>query len=538
MTKSEVDTCRLRISSGRHAAANRMGPGVLLEIARDCQQLCPESCLPAIEDEAYDILREKLNKAEKVEFIDNLPVPLASFPPGQGLFPEARILLIDDEHKRGWSTVLGTLLFGQHDLIFDLAQNPQAPAENRNGLFAIDEVGDVLETEDLSYLWEVLDIDPEDGQIRSLPFDAVFCDYRAKGEDPGLSPNLVSGTRIIRKIQEIDPSIPIIVITASENFKTFRQLFLYGILSYYVKPYNLGMDETKQEYLNFCDLVNFVRDNRYWRDLWKIVVWLSGPDRPQIRKCFLNDRMKKLLGSGSPDASVVEVDKLVMDRLQEWIGDAARFIYKRSRGLMFSKTIFDDDREISIFHTVEIFTWVLFRMSIISDSFYLSARSDKGYKALGRNSRFFYLAAETCRYIRNLTMHPGSFSPAEEDMFIMVFCLAEIAFTDPIPKHLTRRLENHTTKFAQVDLNTIQDAYISAYRQINPETLADEVEGSKTQKIEKFLQARSREKTEVFMLHGTYIAMLDHLTTSNYDNSTRTILLGLLGEVLNRTFSE
>ena len=135
-------------------------------------------------------------------------------------------------------------------------------------------------------------------------------------------------------------------------------------------------------------------------------------------------------------------------------------------------------------------------------------------------------------------MHPGSFSPAEEDMFIMVFCLAEIAFTDPIPKHLTRRLENHTTKFAQVDLNTIQDAYISAYRQINPETLADEVEGSKTQKIEKFLQARSREKTEVFMLHGTYIAMLDHLTTSNYDNSTRTILLGLLGEVLNRTFSE
>jgi CheY-like chemotaxis protein len=520
------------VGAGRHAEANRKGPGMLLHIARNCVVegcgvAAEHLCLPRLAGIAFENLAIHLQRAQEVSFLDNLPVPLVSFPPGEGLFPEARILLIDDEHKRGWSTVLGALLLGRDDRIFDLNRNPESLQVPGPGLFAIDDIGDMLEIEDLSLLWEILGIDPLDSQRARLPFDLILCDYRAKGEDIDLAPNLVSGTRIIKKLQEVDPSVPIIVVTASENFKTFRQLFLYGILGYYVKPYNLGYEETLQEYLNFCDLVNYVQESRYWRDLWNLVLWLGSPECPAIRSFFLNRRMAEQLRDDDIAPDGVLVAELVVERLQQWIGDAARFIYKRSRGLMFSKTVIEDDREISIFHTVEVFTWVLYRLSIISDAFYLSARKESGYKRLYRNDKTFRLASEICRYIRNMSMHPGTFSPGEEDLFIMVLCLAEIAFVEPLPARKFPRLAEYAATFKPFDGRKAAAVFLADCRRWDTK-LSKSLRGENlAADMKAFLKiCEKRGQTSSWMLWGCYLALLLHLQEQRQNPLLAGFLIG------------
>ncbi len=53
---------------GRHAEANRIGPKLLLEMARICREVCGEwaDVLPLVTDAAYAQLCEKLSLAEQV----------------------------------------------------------------------------------------------------------------------------------------------------------------------------------------------------------------------------------------------------------------------------------------------------------------------------------------------------------------------------------------------------------------------------------------------------------------------------------------
>lgn len=81
-------------------------------------------------------------------------------------------------------------------------------------------------------------------------FDLVICDLRLdKVNDIGASPNEISGVRLLRQIKKIDPSIPVLIFTASEKAMNYKEVIDLGASGYWIKSVN-SLDDLKIEVVN------------------------------------------------------------------------------------------------------------------------------------------------------------------------------------------------------------------------------------------------------------------------------------------------
>jgi CheY-like chemotaxis protein len=215
----------------RHREANTRGVRILASLIWEAG---------IIDDDMRCVLDPELQRAglSSLDDIQKIPLPLAdglkSAKPG--VWPMARILLVDDQHRRGWSTLLSLMIQGSSEHVMEpVTEFPKCMFSERNDaapvLMAIPHLGAAYD----SPLDAMREASPRDRAL--LPFDLAFIDYRLLPEEdePAFDSKVKSGARLIDAIREFDPSLPIVVFTASSKAHTLQTTTSDARL-YYQKP--------------------------------------------------------------------------------------------------------------------------------------------------------------------------------------------------------------------------------------------------------------------------------------------------------------
>jgi len=214
-------------TKSHHSDANRWGSQVLLRL------LIEDG---AISESIGSKLEEKLDLGSRYESeLSKLECPiLKTNASGKGLWSDARVLLVDDQHERGWSTLLAILIHGSTEHLVRASTFREYTEKYDNGplLFAVSlnngskiNVDEEIENVKDTYL----------SSQTLLPFDFAFIDYRLKDlEEDASNPDEVSGSKLIRVLHSIDESMPIIAISASDKRRTIESM--KWIDCYYEKP--------------------------------------------------------------------------------------------------------------------------------------------------------------------------------------------------------------------------------------------------------------------------------------------------------------
>jgi CheY-like chemotaxis protein len=481
------------LGNDRHKIANREGPRWLVGIAGE-----KGGVSRAFAEDVAGKLR-RLEKKLVVPTQEEVCAPLPA-PPAEGdLFPAGRVLLIDDEHRRGWSTVFGGLLdLEVHDV--------QRPGDLRDGpgLFALEKVGESKDPSDLAHAWNLLGL-TSDVRPCALPFDLVLADYRLKDEDPAHhEPVEVTGTHLISQLHRLDPSLPVIVVTASESYKTHRQLSRYNIIGYYVKPHNRPDDRV--EYDNFVDMMSFVKSHSHLRDLWEMVVWIDN-EKPRVWPAFRDPDV--LAGLSSMDApGPIEPaggDRQVRERLLDALVPAVTFLFREQREIMVpSRLAVDDGDRIG---PIDIRVWSMFRTSHASDRLIGDHRAHDRLEELFEGDPVWVYASYVCRVLRNLVAHgmPEFLGPI--DLLLQMLCILKIAFRDPVPDERIRRLVDRYANTAPLPLDPLFATYAHRLARDEADVPSDGV--ARREWLRSSIKKLSRKKTSKLLLYGCYLGLLE-----------------------------
>jgi len=213
-----------QVSAGTHSEANKWGGSLLARLMIDKGYFAAEN--------SEQILRE-LNDASRYEGdLMILKCPLFNFPvkTKEPLWVNSRILFIDDQHERGWSTLLAHIIHGDSTRL-----TRKKYFHNLLDEECIDEVGFFTAAK-----WDesrsIRDSIKKNTSIQkkfgsNFPFDIVFLDYRLFDlEEKADLPENMSGARLAREIREYDPSVPIIGVSASvkrSGFEAMQPLFYF-----------------------------------------------------------------------------------------------------------------------------------------------------------------------------------------------------------------------------------------------------------------------------------------------------------------------
>lgn len=184
-----------------------------------------------------------------------------------------KILYVDDQSNFGWSEILQEIIYGKQEQSFFKAINP---ASNFN------------EDRLIEYLCnEVIRFEPH----------LILLDVRLRNEKGFTSnPDELSGLRLLAKIREILPTVPVIMFTASNKAKTIVRCKELGAYEVWTKE---GIDER----LSFED--SLIHYSEFVRLLYNCVLYVS-------------ERANKfLLGLEFPLAQFERKAKKV--RFQKWL---------------------------------------------------------------------------------------------------------------------------------------------------------------------------------------------------------------------------
>jgi CheY-like chemotaxis protein len=97
---------------------------------------------------------------------------------------------------------------------------------------------------------------------RLFPYDLIILDLRLEREkDKDRLPHEISGVKILRQIKEADPSIPVLVFTASEKAMNYREAVEFGASGYWIKAIN-SLSSLKSE------VIKALARAKDMRDLW------------------------------------------------------------------------------------------------------------------------------------------------------------------------------------------------------------------------------------------------------------------------------
>jgi hypothetical protein len=240
----------------RHRRANRKG---IYVFAKDVRNLIQ------IDDNVLGEMEEALraNGVEQMDDPQTIRFPILEFPDavGKGLWPGSRALIVDDQHRRGWSTLLSLLLHGstQHLIEPTLEFHKALHARNlgKSMIAAFSGIGCSREA-----TYQTL-IQSKPDTEKLLPFDLAFIDYRllAEEDQPSFQEITTSGSELIKAIHDIDRSLPVYVFTASQNIGTSR-ITQTETCRYFQKP-----DPDASEKANstaFDECIMSISEDRSW----------------------------------------------------------------------------------------------------------------------------------------------------------------------------------------------------------------------------------------------------------------------------------
>lgn len=183
-----------------------------------------------------------------------------------------KVLLIDDEAHLGWDRVLAALFTGNPN-------NPQERGHYRvfqGGSWELHVVNERVFQEwpqDLpGYLFPIIGaqaIRGDQAGFGYLPWDLVLLDLRLQPED--LNRELleeITGFRLLQKIRGFDPTIPVIMLTASERAAFIHRIEQEGISGYYAKAVTEDPETSRQKAGAFVVAVDDAIRRLPLRALW------------------------------------------------------------------------------------------------------------------------------------------------------------------------------------------------------------------------------------------------------------------------------
>lgn len=195
-------------TEGRHSLANQWGADVLSRMVSGT--ITDNSRMQEARQSLYFkyVLALTLNPEiiQKLYNNEYTTVSSAQIEPINAL--GKKILLIDDEADKGWSTVLKQMLKGANVKTF------------------CEQVPDYVSlSEEARH------------EIESEDYDIIFLDLRLNGikEEDSKSPNEFSGMKILKKIKKLNKGTQVIMLTASNKAWNMKALLDEGADGYYIK---------------------------------------------------------------------------------------------------------------------------------------------------------------------------------------------------------------------------------------------------------------------------------------------------------------
>lgn len=210
--------------------------------------------------EALPIVIETENKKGKIE-------QKATLIKLREKFQGHRMILIDDEHEKGWSEVLRNLLIPVNKMEINdflwCAKDQTIGTE----FYCVSKVGASQKTDDFSNIEKILGLnDPEKKWIN---YDLILLDLRLKKDLLGLPVEETSGYSLLNYIRKKDQTVPVIMFTASEKAATLRALQKLGISGYFIKELPSSNDTiSMMSFEKFKQSMTDVIDKHYLRDIW------------------------------------------------------------------------------------------------------------------------------------------------------------------------------------------------------------------------------------------------------------------------------
>jgi len=449
-------------SDGPHKKRNRFGPATFAELmVNDGLKISYgqeyfrnlENCKPVNVEGQSTSGKKRYLTSSKLPFN---PGDLKVF--SQSQFSPRRILIIDDDHRRGWSTLLTAFINGSSMKLYEIEPNLTSDSsyefkkyvtdyssekfmsiwelsevieEKNEFAVAIQQVGKKLplpggrsSKSDISAVNALFSRDDSRGIKKELlPFDLAFIDYRAQNEIVEVKPDDVSGNKIVKLLREIDPSLPVIVFTASANVNTLLALNKYDIIGYYIKP---SKKIYSDDYEKFRDLKKQIkRAEEYWpiRLIWGASCCIANKDF-LIREEFISDESREYFYSYSDMRSHKNNNNFedtfrtyIVEILEELVGVAVGWRSKSDISFSTSASNF------TIFNKLGLLGGYLYPDSSLG----VQNPGSRIYK-----EPIFYYCEQVSRSIRNIVAHKFKEILDSNDLVIQVmvtiYCFLESDF--------------------------------------------------------------------------------------------------------------
>jgi len=130
-----------------------------------------------------------------------------------------------------------------------------------------------------------------------FPYDLIILDLRLERDrDKTRLPHEISGAKILRQIKEVDPSIPVLVFTASEKAMNYQEVIGYGASGYWIKAVN-SLSSLKTEIIKALGKAQDIRE--LWLGIRKVEAKNQLTSMRENRstnkweECIMNEARKK-----------------------------------------------------------------------------------------------------------------------------------------------------------------------------------------------------------------------------------------------------
>jgi len=164
-----------------------------------------------------------------------------------------KVLLVDDQSSAGWYSIMQEFCKKHYSNVeLDYLQNIQKDLE-------ITDIFELLISKINQFLPDVMLLD-----LRLLESDDNL-------SEENLNINKLSGIQLLKKIKQLNPSIQIIMFTASSDGMILDELYKYNILGYVKK--DAPADKYRVSKNNFNKLDSLIRlglSRKYLKELWNI----------------------------------------------------------------------------------------------------------------------------------------------------------------------------------------------------------------------------------------------------------------------------
>lgn len=257
-------------TEGRHSLANQWGADVLHRI------VLGTSTNNALIEKARRSLYFKYTRALTLNINDLRNIVECSYvsESGERIEPIVangkKILLIDDEADKGWSDVLSALLKGaDFNTICEQAPDYESLSENARN------------------------------KIEKGNYDLIFLDLRMNGvsEENVLTPENLSGMKILKAIKGINKGTQVIMFTASNKAWNMKALLDNGADGYYIKEspeYAFPNSYSKSNANELVDIIKGCLSNGYLRSVYNKIRKLKEFIKANN---YYGERNEEILGS-------------------------------------------------------------------------------------------------------------------------------------------------------------------------------------------------------------------------------------------------